>query len=158
MSGWKGHFYQQLLLSSSLARTPWLKELAAPFSVPNSNGPSLLETQEQIQIQIAPLFSPICLGIAVLDHRVLRNVRISPDPDAVTQECSILRQGARPKEGRGLQETLWDCPLPPTPLLRTGSLVWQAAWSFFMAQHVCCFFYVTQAFLKGPFPWNIIQP
>lgn len=48
-----------------------LRRLLPCPSLPNSYCPSLLKTQEQIQI--VHHSGAICLGIAVLNHRVLMN-------------------------------------------------------------------------------------
>lgn len=104
----------------------------------------------------SPLFGPICLGAAVMNHGALRNIRIWPDPDAVAQECSVLKHRARPREGTGLLENTWAPPYDSVVV--HWALLCRAALSFFMAPHICFFFYVTRIFVKGPCPWNSTQP
>lgn len=81
-----------------------------------------------------------------MNHGALRNIRIWPDPDAVAQECSVLKHRARPREGTGLLENTWAPPYDSVVV--HWALVCRAALSFFMAPHICFFFMLPGYLLK----------
>ena len=75
--------------------------------------------------------------------------------------CHLAMDGPKTQNqaqgGQGPSETVRDSPLLATLLLCIRYLVWQAPLSFFVALYMC-YVLCYPDILKGPCPWNIIQP
>lgn len=100
----------------------------------------LLSGDPGANLNCSPLFGTICLETPVLKHRVLMNITAEPDPDAAVQECWVLRCRARPREGRGLPETMKPCrTIPSTILLCMGTLCDKLFVTFYGSAYVLFF-------------------